>query len=72
MKFCFSVRNSGASPLTSNSKTKLHSLKKGEVIMALTEVVVREILDSFFDSTAMGNKSFYAEILLSGMCTIRI
>lgn len=40
--------------------------------MALTEVVVREILDSFFDSTAMGNKSFYAEILLSGMCTIRI
>lgn len=32
--------------------------------MALTEVVVREILDRFFDSTAMGNESFYAEILL--------
>lgn len=32
--------------------------------MALTEVVVRETLDRFFDSTAMGNRSFYAEILL--------
>lgn len=40
--------------------------------MALTEVVVREILDRFFDSTAMANKSFYAEIFLDYQVCVAI
>lgn len=40
--------------------------------MALTEVVVREILDRFFDSTAIGNKSFYAEVLLDYQVCVAI